>query len=202
MVISYEQFFENWLLEAFWQMIDDLEVHYTLRPEIAQMLKHHPEIFGQSSEEQLENYMLQRLYVNHDDSWWEGIHSAQNEAFWEKAKNVFFTAALSTLFEIFAESTRLNEDTSRLIQRHFKHRLPLEEPLETGEPSNKKAFSAKRRTYHEYLHIMAYVWTHYFFVHFTVLFPTAHEAKLFGPHHRRAHFRLLSSSKESQPKDR
>lgn len=201
MTVSYEQFFENWLLESFWQMIDDLEVHYTLRTEIAEMLEQYPESFGYNSEEQLENFLLQRLYIHHDESWWEGIHSAQNEAFWERAKNVFFTAALRTLLESFTETVRLNEDTYRLIQGHFTHRLPLEITTETAQPSLKKAFSSKHRTYQAYLHIMAYMWTQYFFVHLAVLFPTANEAQLFGPHHRRAHFRLLPSIKQSQSEE-
>ncbi|MBE3594286.1 MAG: hypothetical protein IMX04_04475 [Candidatus Carbobacillus altaicus] len=201
MPLSYEQFFEDWLVESFWQMIDDLDVHYTLWPEVEQMFSDHPDVFGDNAQEKLESLLLQRLYVNHEDSWWEGIHIAQNEAFWERAKNNFFTAALYTLNEVIAEPIRLNQETFQFIQRHMTHRLPIETRSNDLRTLHAKALKSRLTAYQEHLHIMAYMWTQYFFIHLAVLFPAAFEAKLFGPYHRRAHFRLLPPKKKSQPKE-
>lgn len=190
----WETFFEDWIVEAFWQMMDDLRVQYRIWQDVYDEIEKAPHEYGKTEQEQIENYLLDAVFDNHEDAWWERIHPAQDDGFWENAKNEFFLAALAALEQVIAEPIeKMDEGAKNTILRHFTFRTPLKTPVDAFVEQYGEEGLSRYTDYSERLHAMAYMWTMYFFVHFEVLFPKAREAELFGPHHRRSQFRVLKS---------
>ncbi|RKQ83611.1 hypothetical protein [Brockia lithotrophica] len=197
--MPWDEQFEQWIVDAFWQMLDDLEVHYSVWPDLFEVTREHPEHYGRTEEEQIENYILDALYDIMQNAWWESISPAQGEAFWEEAKNTFFLAALETLEEVIAEPIhQMNEAAYRAVKQSFEPRFPLKTPLGEFMRVYGEEGPDRYEDYSERLHVMAYVWTTLFFAHLEAIYPNAKKAVIFGPHYRRSQLRVITPRNKSK----
>jgi len=191
--MPWDEQFEQWIADAFWHMLDDLEVHYSIWPDLFEVTREHPEHYGRTEEEQIENYILDALYDIMQNPWWESISPAQGEAFWEEAKNTFFLAALETLEEVVAEPIhQMNEPAYRAVKQGFEPRFPLKTPLGEFMRVYGEEGPSRYEDFSERLHAMAYVWTMLFFAHLEAIYPNAKKTVVFGPHYRRGQLRVIT----------